>query len=95
MAFMELYTTDKTDWYAIDGNEGVTFVETSIVGEEDTSNLDAFKDYYEGAEVREVRILRQHYGAHYSASGYMDQTPWMVGRNLRQLVKEVRDLYGE
>ena len=36
----------------------------------------------------------RQYAARYSAPGYMDCTEWTFGRNKRQLIREVRDLYG-
>jgi hypothetical protein len=38
---------------------------------------------------------RRHYAARYSADGYMDCTDWHYGTNLRELLREVRDLYGD
>ena len=35
------------------------------------------------------------YAARYSAPGYMDCTDWSYGPNKRQLLREVRDMYGE
>jgi hypothetical protein len=38
---------------------------------------------------------RKHYAARYSANGYMDCTDWHYGTNKRELIREVRDMYGE
>lgn len=38
---------------------------------------------------------RKFYAACYSADGYMDCIDWNYGTNLRALLKETRDMYGE
>ena len=35
-----------------------------------------------------------YYAARYSAPGYMDCTEWAYGKNKRELIREVRDMYG-
>jgi hypothetical protein len=41
------------------------------------------------------KAARPHYAARYSADGYLDCTEWRYGTNLRALVREVRDMYGD
>ena len=37
----------------------------------------------------------RQYAARYSANGYLDCTDWYYGKNKRDLVREVRDMYGD
>lgn len=37
----------------------------------------------------------KQYAARYSAPGYLDCTEWTFGRNRRDLIREVRSMYGE
>ncbi len=37
----------------------------------------------------------RQYAARYSAPGYLDCTDWNYGRNKRQLIRELRDMYGD
>lgn len=37
----------------------------------------------------------KHYAGRYSAPGYMDCTDWSYGTNKRDLIRELRDMYGE
>jgi len=39
--------------------------------------------------------LGKQYAARYSAPGYMDCTDWSYGSNKRELMREVRDMYGD
>lgn len=41
------------------------------------------------------RACGRQYAARYSAPGYLGCTDWHFGRNKRELVREVRDMYGE
>lgn len=37
----------------------------------------------------------RQYAARYSAPGYMDCTDWHYGKNKRELMRELRDMYGD
>ena len=95
MPFMELDVTERTDWYEIDGNNGTTVVPVDAIGNISVKDKEAFKDYYEGSHIDSVTIVRNQYGAHYTAPGYMDQTEWTIGNNKRNLIREVRSMYEE
>ena len=44
--------------------------------------------------VEAVEYLRGWWGR-YSAPGYLDATPWLFNRNKRELLRELRDYYGD
>ena len=92
-----LYITERCNWYEIDGDNGITYVPVDVVlvrdaigAEDDVAKL---LDYYEGSHIDSVTIVRNQYGAHYTAPGYMDQTEWIIGNNKRNLIRDVRALY--
>lgn len=105
MAFMELDVTPKGALYAADCDKcGATLYSHEWAHWDHNERRDAMEggtcrcDYCHGRAdpetFHQVRGGRTHYAARYSAPGYMDCTDWHYGRNRRDLVREVREMYG-
>ena len=70
MSFMQPQITNKRNWYAVDGTDGMFFYDVLDFNEEQ------LKDCYPG-DVVEIEMITG-YGARLSAPGYMDCTEWSV-----------------
>lgn len=103
MAFMKLYVYDKGVLHTADCAQcGSPIFHHEWIGDYDTQP-DAMRagtapcpqcanGRADPSTVRRVPGL--HYAARYSADGYMDCTEWHYGTNKRELIREVRGLYG-
>jgi hypothetical protein len=91
MAFMQKQISEKQTWFAVDGNCGIDYIPTDVVGghvapvgtvytDEVTGFEDLCaraKDYTSNTSVTEITVV-EGYGARLSAPGYMDRTEWTV-----------------
>lgn len=52
--------------------------------------------YCEGGpgSIQEIKVVFGYLGR-YQAPGYMDSTDWHFGTNYRELLRELRDMYGD
>ena len=103
MGFMELQVTPKGALYSGDCTKcGMT----NYVHEWATFDINEERDALENGtlpcefcpgrtDAGTFAELGQQYAARYSAPGYMDCTPWSYGKNKKELLREVRSLYGE
>jgi hypothetical protein len=70
-------------WIEVDGNQGTEFIDADLVGEIESYQGPAIpvpaelSDYCENRTVTEIKVI-EGWGARFSASGYMDCTPWCV-----------------
>lgn len=79
--------TSKLDWFAIDGDNGITYLPADLLP---SSAIDAMNNgdytmfrpyYYDGQEIHSVTIL-QGYGVRSTMPGYLDCTDWTVYSSL-------------
>lgn len=104
MAHMELYHTPKGALYSADCNKcGRTIYVHEWASWDCNNERDAMvagllrcPDCHGRADPDTYRDHgRRYYAARYSADGYMDCTDWNYGTNLRALLRETRDMYGD
>ena len=100
MSFMEMYIYDKGPTYTAEcDNCGATIwahPDTGATRGELQSGAVRCDQCASGhADPETVKFAGTLYAGRYSANGYMDCTDWHYGSNLRELKKELRDLYGE
>lgn len=100
MSFMSMYIYDKAPTYTAECEGcGATLYAHPDTGcsEDDlrsgAAQCDQCVDGH--ADPETVRYAGKLYAGRYSANGYMDCTDWHYGSNLRELKKELRDIYGE
>ena len=100
MPFMKLECYE-TDYYEIDGPMGIDVVPADNAEDLNPSEFDAsgpiplaLRDYCENTQF--WTIERKHgWLARYSAPGYMDCTPWVVGKTRERAEGYAREYYGD
>jgi len=105
MSFMNLYHTPKGALYSADCAKcGATIYAHEWASADPNEERDALKAgtlacphcCIGRADPATFHAYgRRHYAARYSADGYMDCTDWNYGTNLRELLRETRDMYGD
>ena len=100
MSFMEMYIYDKAPTYTADCDTcGATIwahPDTGVsVAELRSGHAECPQCASGHANPDTVTFAGTLYAGRYSANGYMDCTDWHYGSNLRELKKELRDIYGE
>jgi hypothetical protein len=104
MAFMNIYLTQKGALYSADCSRcGCTMYVHEWGTDDNNGDRDALQDgtlrcsqcgVGRADPATFVAHGRKYYAGRYSANGYMDCTDWHYGTNKRQLVRELRDMYG-
>jgi len=104
MAFMELEVTQKGATYSCECDKcGMTLYTHEFAYIDHNERRDAMASgtlhcdecCVGRANPETFRYEGKMYAGRYSADGYLDCTPWMYGKNYRELVRELRELYGD
>jgi hypothetical protein len=94
-SFMQPTMTDRQLVYEVDTTHGIFFVPADVFNFSDDPEALAkeLHNFVEG----EVENVQRRYGylARMSAPGYMDCTDWIFGTNKRELMRELREMYGD
>jgi hypothetical protein len=102
MSFMQLQITPKGATYCADCAKcGATLYSHEWATGYNNDDRDALRDgsYVCSecgghADPETFTDCGRQYAARYSAPGYMDCTDWAYGRNKRELLRTVREIYG-
>ena len=103
MAFMTLHLVSKGALYSADCAKcGASNFTHEWAHDDHNERRDAMQDgtlqcdHCHGTVDKETfHGCGRQYAARYSAAGYLDCTDWHYGKNKRELVREVRDMYGD
>ena len=103
MSFMEPETTDKQEWYSVDGPMGTEMIPGWLVGTVDIPEPDdngriaiptRLAEYCENREAWAIDVIRG-YGVRLSAPGYLDCTSWDVYTSKREAKRAISALLRE
>lgn len=102
MAHMELEVTDKGALYCADCSKcGMTLYSHEWASWDCNGDRDALQngtmrcpECGGNADPDTFSDCGKQYAARYSASGYLDCTDWTFGKNKRELIRDVRSMYG-
>jgi len=97
--FMQPSIEGPQTWFVVESNNGESFV-VHEMGQSDLGGGHEFGDDLSFGQIDlkkgEYTVTeRVCYGAQLQASGYMDQTDWILGDDPVKLAQDLADMYGE
>lgn len=103
MNFMQLFIYQRGALYSCDCAKcGATMYTHEWTNDDHNDRRDAMQNGTLGCDECGGRVdpetfhdCGRQYAGRYSAPGYLDCTDWHYGNNKRELMKELRDMYGD